>query len=59
MTTTITVNGTGYTISNDKVQHIVSLLQAYQAQLNIQQQQQVREILNNHPNNDGRVLING
>ena len=58
MTTTITVNGTGYTISNDKVQHIVSLLQAYQAQLNIQQQQ-VREILNNHPNNDGRVLING
>ena len=58
MTTTITVNGTGYTISNDKVQHIVSLLQAYQAQLNIQQQQ-VKEILNNHPNNDGRVLING
>ena len=58
MTTTITVNGTGYTISNEKVYHIVSLLQAYQAQLNIQQQQ-VREILNNHPNNDGRVLING
>jgi cation transport regulator ChaC len=57
MTTTITVNGVSYNIPNDKVQHIVSLLQAYRVTEN--NQQQVREVLTNHPNNDGRVLING
>jgi len=57
MTTTITVNGTSYTIPNDKVQHIVSLLQAYRVIEN--NQQQVREVLVNNPYNDGRTLING
>ena len=57
MTTTITVNGTSYTIPNDKVQHIVSLLQAYRVTEN--NQQQVREVLTNNPYQDGRTLING
>lgn len=57
MTTTITVNGVNYTIPNDKVQHIVSLLQAYRVTEN--NQQQVREVLTNNPYNDGRTLING
>jgi hypothetical protein len=57
MTTTITVNGTSYTIPNDKVQHIVSLLQAYRITEN--NQQQVREVLTNNPYQDGRTLING
>lgn len=57
MTTTITVQGRNYTIPNDKVQHIVSLLEAYKI---VQQpQQQVREVLSNNPNLDGRSLING
>jgi hypothetical protein len=57
MTTTITVNGVNYTIPSDKLQHIISLLQAYRVTEN--NQQQVREVLTSHPNNDGRVLING
>jgi hypothetical protein len=57
MTTTITVNGVNYTIPNDKVQHIVSLLQAYRVTEN--NHQQVREVLTSYPNNDDRTLING
>jgi hypothetical protein len=57
MTTTITVNGVNYTVPNDKVQHIVSLLQAYRVTEN--NQQQVREVLTSHSGNDGRSLING
>jgi hypothetical protein len=57
MTTTITVNGVNYTVPNDKVQHIVSLLQAYRVTEN--NQQQVREVLTSHSSNDGRSLING
>jgi hypothetical protein len=58
MTTTIIVQGKSYTIPSDKVQNIVSLLEAYKI---VQQQpQQVREVLSNQPyGNDGRVLING
>jgi hypothetical protein len=56
MTTTITVNGVSYTIPNDKVQHIVSMLQAYRV---TESQQQVREVLTNQPFTDGRTLING
>ena len=57
MTTTITVNGVSYNIPNDKVQHIVSLLEAYRStQTN---QQQVREVLTSNPTSDGRSLING
>jgi hypothetical protein len=58
MTTTITVNGASYTIPNDKVQHIVSLLEAYRtSQTN--NHQQVREVLTSNPQSDGRSLING
>jgi hypothetical protein len=57
MTTTITVQGKNYIISNDKVQHIVSLLEAYKIEPN--PNTQFREVLNNHPDNDGRSLING
>jgi len=57
MTTTITVQGKSFTIPNDKVQHIISLLEAYKV---VQQpQQQVREVLSNNPYSDGRTLING
>jgi hypothetical protein len=57
MTTTITVNGASYIIPNDKVQHIVSLLEAYRtAQTS---QQQVREVLTSNQNVDGKCLING
>ena len=57
MTTTITVNGVSYTIPNEKVQHIVSLLEAYRStQTN---HQQVREVLTSNPQADGRSLING
>jgi hypothetical protein len=57
MTTTIIVQGKSYTIPADKVQHIVSLLEAYKI---VETPQQVREVLSNHPyGNDGRVLING
>jgi hypothetical protein len=57
MTTTITVNGVSYSIPNDKVQHIVSLLEAYRStQTN---QQQVREVLASNPSIDGKCLING
>lgn len=57
MTTTITVNGVSYTIPNDKVQHIVSLLEAYRSTQTTQQQ--VREVLTSNPTADGRSLING
>lgn len=56
-TTTITVNGVNYTIPNDKVQHIVSLLEAYRTTQT--GQQQVREVLTSNQNIDGRSLING
>jgi hypothetical protein len=56
MTTTINVQGRNYTIPNDKVQHIISLLEAYKV---VEQPQHVREVLNNNPNTDGRSLING
>lgn len=57
MTTTITIQGRNFTIPNDKVSHIISLLEAYKV---IEHpQQQVREVLNNNPHNDGRTLING
>jgi len=57
MTTTIIVQGKSYTIPADKVQHIVSILEAYKI---VETPQQVREVLSNHPyGNDGRVLING
>jgi len=57
MTTTITVQGKSFTIPNDKVQHIISLLEAYKV---VQQpQKQVREVLSNNPYSDGRTLING
>jgi hypothetical protein len=57
MTTTINIQGRNYTIPNDKVQHIISLLEAYK--IVEQPQQQVREVLANNPNFDGRSLING
>jgi hypothetical protein len=56
MTTTIVFQGKSYTIPNDKVQHIVSLLEAYKV---TEQTQQVREVLINNPHGDGRTLING
>jgi len=58
MTTTITVQGVSYTIPSDKVQHIVSMLQAYRVTENTHQQQ-VKEVLTSHLNVDGRSLING
>jgi hypothetical protein len=57
MTTTITVNGVSYTIPNEKVQHIVSLLEAYRTTQT--SHQQVREVLTSNPQADGRSLING
>lgn len=57
MTTTITVQGVHYNIPNDKVQHIVSLLQAYR--ITEGNQSQVREVLTSNPIADGRTLING
>jgi hypothetical protein len=57
MTTTITVQGVSYTIPNDKVSHIISMLQAYKVTENTQQQ--VREVLTSNLNSDGRSLING
>ena len=59
MTTTITVQGISYTIPNDKVHDIVSMLKAYEALHNAQKHQQVKEVLTNNPNSDGRMLING
>jgi hypothetical protein len=58
MTTTVTVNGVSYNIPNDKVQHIVALLEAYK-QTQTASHQQVREVLTSNPNVDGRSLING
>jgi hypothetical protein len=58
MTTTITVNGVSYTIPNDKVQHIVSLLEAYRS-TQTNNRQEVREVLTSNPQADGRSLING
>jgi len=57
MTTTITVNGVSYTIPNDKVQHIVSLLEAYRSTQT--SHQQVREVLTSNPHYAGSSLING
>jgi hypothetical protein len=57
MTTTISVQGRTFIIPNDKVQHIVSLLEAYRVTEN--RQEQVREVLTSHPHSDGRTLING
>jgi len=58
MTTTVTVNGVNYNIPNDKVQHIVALLEAYKSS-QTNSHQQVREVLTSNPNVDGRSLING
>jgi Ni,Fe-hydrogenase III large subunit len=58
MTTTVTVNGVNYNISNDKVQHIVALLEAYKS-TQTNSHQQVKEVLTSNPNVDGRSLING
>ena len=57
MNTQIIVNGRTYNIPSDKVQHIVALLEAYK--VTEAPQQQVREVLTNFHNNDGRSLING
>lgn len=57
MTTSITVQGVTYIIPNDKVQHIISLLQAYKVTQG--NTQQVGEVLTSNPNTDGRTLING
>lgn len=57
MTTTITVNGKNYIIPNDKVQNIISILEAYQIANG--GQQQVREVITSNPDAYGRSLING
>jgi hypothetical protein len=46
------------TIPNDKIQHIVALLEAYKT-TQTNSHQQVREVLTSNPNVDGRSLING
>jgi hypothetical protein len=56
-TTTIVVNGKNYTIPNDKVQHIVSMLEAYN--LNQKPAHESYQVLSNQPSFDGRSLING
>jgi len=58
MTTTIVVQGISYTIPNDKVPLVLDLLKAYRI-TETKQPNQVKEVLSNHPNNDGRILING
>jgi hypothetical protein len=55
--TTVTIQGVSYTIPNDKVQFIVEMLKSYR--VTETHQQQVREVLTNHPFVDGRTLING
>jgi hypothetical protein len=57
MTTSITLLGVTYIIPNDKIQHIISLLQAYKVTQG--NTQQVGEVLTSNPNTDGRTLING
>jgi hypothetical protein len=57
MTTTINIQGKNYTIPNDKVQHIISILEAYKVAET--PQQQVREVLTSNPHFAGRSLING
>lgn len=57
MNTTVTINGVNYTIPNDKVQHIISLLEAYKTSQT--PQQHVREVLTSNPVSNGKVLING
>lgn len=57
MTTTITVQGTNYTIPNDKVSIVVDILKSLR--VTETRQEQVKEVLVNHPMVDGRVLING
>jgi hypothetical protein len=58
MTTTVTVNGVSFNIPNDKVQHIVALLEAYK-QTQTTSDQQVREVITSNPDIDGRSLIIG
>ena len=57
MNTTINVNGINYTIPNDKIQNVISLLEAYK--VTEKTYQQVKEVLSSRPNVDGRSLING
>jgi len=57
-TTNITVQGVNYTIPSDKVHLIVELLKAYRI-TQTKNESQVREVLTNNPNADGRTLING
>ena len=56
MTTTINFLGKTYVIPNDKIQHIVSLLEAYKVVDT--SHEQVREVVSHVPQ-DGRSLING
>lgn len=58
MTTTIVVQGTSYTIPNDKIPLIVDLLKSYRV-TETKQNNQVREVLSSYTSNDGRILING
>jgi hypothetical protein len=57
MTTTITINGISYTIPNDKVQNVISLLEAYKVTQT--PRGQVREVLTSNPIANGKILING
>lgn len=57
MTTTINVQGRNYIIPNDKIQHIISLLEAYKVAND--GREQVREVITTNPDAQGRSLING
>jgi hypothetical protein len=57
MTTTITVQGVNYTIPNDRLSVVIDILKSLR--VTETRQEQVKEVLVNHPMVDGRVLING